>query len=321
MKKIKKEKFYSKLNDLIGEYRVYAPKGDRIGEIRNSTDIEVQTLLTRLSAKSVFLPQNEELFRWDKDKKIKIKTSEKKTILFGIRPCDASAIAALDPTFDTKEFPDTYYKSRRTNTIIISVGCNEPEETCFCSSFNSGPFDDSHSDVLLMENSTEFIGVGKEEILDLFGFEEGDGKKEFEKIKDSAEKKVQEISLSGIKEKLDSVKDTSFFKDISNKCINCGACTFLCPTCYCFDIEDLNRVDGGKRVRNWDSCMFKIYTCETSGNNPRKEEELRMRQRIMHKFNYYPLLYDVFGCVGCGRCVLYCPVNFDIRSAIKKLGD
>ena len=322
MKKIEKEKFYERLNELIGEYIVYAPKGDRFSEIKDVKEIAFKGLLTKLPSKTYFLPQNEELFRWDKNKKIDVKLQNKKTIFFGLRPCDARAVATFDPTFDTKDFPDVYYKNRRKNSIIISIGCNEPLETCFCSSFNSGPFDTKNSDLLLVETKTEFIGIGKDKILNLFGFKKDGGEEEYNNIKAKAEKKVEKIELKNVKEKLDSLwKDTDFFKEISNKCINCGACTFLCPTCYCFDIEDQVRIDGGKRVRNWDSCMFKIYTYETSGNNPRKQEELRMRQRIMHKFNYYPLLYDMFGCVGCGRCVTYCPVNFDIRKILSSINN
>ncbi len=321
MRKIQKKKFYDKLNKLIGEYAVYAPRGDSVDEISDVKQIKFTTLLSKIPSKTIFLPQNEELFKWDKNKKIEVRIPEKKKILFGIRPCDARAISTFDPTFDTKELPDTYYKNRRNNTMIITLGCSEPEETCFCSSFDSGPFDASGSDLLLMETGSEFIGIGKKEILDLFGFEEKNGKQEFEKTKSIAEKKVEKIDISGIKEKLDRARETNVFREISNKCINCGACTFLCPTCYCFDIEDVKRIDGGKRLRNWDSCMFKIYTYETSGNNPRKQEELRMRQRIMHKFNYYPSLFELYGCVGCGRCVIYCPVNFDIRETIKLINN
>ena len=321
MKRVSKKKFYNRLNELIGQYSVYAPCGDKIEEIKDVSELSIDGLLTRLPSKTYMFPQNEELFRWDKGKKIEVNIPDRKSILFGIRPCDARAIATFDPTFDTEEFPDPYFQKRRKNTIIISMGCNEPEETCFCTSFGSGPFDASGSDLLLVEMEKDFLGIGREEILELFGFEEGKGEKDFEEIKTQAEKKVEKINLKGIKEKLDALRETNFFKEISNKCINCGACTFLCPTCYCFDIEDMERVDGGKRMRNWDSCMFKIYTYETSGNNPRRQEELRMQQRIMHKFNYYPLLYDMYGCVGCGRCVSYCPVNFDIREIIKLINN
>ena len=320
MRQIDREKFYKELNSLIGEYTVYAPVGDRVKKIKDTKEIKFEGLLTRFPAKEHMLPQNEELFRWNRDKKIEVKIPDTKAIIFGIRPCDARAIASLDPTFNTEKFPDPYYINRRKNTIIISIGCNNPDDTCFCTSFGSGPFDPTGSDLLVVDTGEKFLGIGKEKILDMFGFEEGNDGGEFEALKKKAEGKIERINLAGIKDKLDSLKETDFFKKISYKCINCGACTFLCPTCYCFDIEDMERIDGGKRVRIWDSCMFTIYTQETSGHNPRKQEERRMRQRIMHKFNYYPFLYDIFGCVGCGRCISYCPVNFDIRNVLKTIG-
>jgi ferredoxin len=141
----------------------------------------------------------------------------------------------------------------------------------------------------------------------------------FEQIKDSAEKKINILKIEGTEEKLNTMIDSPLWEELSNPCLTCAACTYLCPTCYCFDIQDVAKEDRGKRVRVWDSCMFRIYTLEASGHNPRPDKSRRMRQRVMHKFNYYPFLHKEYGCVGCGRCIKYCPVNIDIRETIRKV--
>lgn len=108
--------------------------------------------------------------------------------------------------------------------------------------------------------------------------------------------------------------DTEFWIKQTAKCLSCGACTYLCPTCQCFTITDEGSPLEGRRLRSWDSCMSPQFTLETSGHNPRAEKFKRMRNRISHKFSYYPQSYDgAYSCVGCGRCVISCPVSLDIR--------
>jgi ferredoxin len=113
-----------------------------------------------------------------------------------------------------------------------------------------------------------------------------------------------------------------FWEDISFACINCGTCTFSCPTCWCFDIQDEVYGNKGVRMRNWDSCMFPIFTVHTTGHNPRDTKLARLRQRFMHKLKYFVDKYDKgIMCVGCGRCVRQCPVNIDIRKISKLMNN
>ena len=111
--------------------------------------------------------------------------------------------------------------------------------------------------------------------------------------------------------------DDPFWDELHLKCLGCGACTYLCPTCHCFDIVDEGNAVRGKRVRNWDTCQFALFTHHTSGHNPRQSGKERMRQRVMHKFNYFVENQGEIACVGCGRCVRNCPVNLDIRAVIE----
>ena len=108
--------------------------------------------------------------------------------------------------------------------------------------------------------------------------------------------------------------DAPIWDEVAFSCINCGTCTFLCPTCWCFDIQDEVLGKQGDRIRNWDACMFPLFTLHGSGHNPRDEKTQRVRQRFMHKLKYYVDKYKGGpACVGCGRCVQFCPVNIDIR--------
>ena len=113
--------------------------------------------------------------------------------------------------------------------------------------------------------------------------------------------------------------DASVWHDIHRKCLGCGVCTYFCPTCHCFDITDEAEGLQGRRIRTWDSCMYPLFTMHASGHNPRPTRKERMRQRIMHKFVYSMEQYGKRFCVGCGRCVINCPVNLDLRFVIKEI--
>jgi ferredoxin len=119
-----------------------------------------------------------------------------------------------------------------------------------------------------------------------------------------------------VKPILDTRFEDPFWNTLHQKCLACGTCTYLCPTCHCFDISDERKGDAGVRIRNWDSCMFPLFTKETSGHNPRPSQKERWRQRVMHKFRYYVDNFGAIACVGCGRCVMACPVNLDIRKIV-----
>ena len=122
--------------------------------------------------------------------------------------------------------------------------------------------------------------------------------------------------------KLKDLFEADLWDDEAMSCIRCGICTYLCPTCHCFDINDEITSHSpleGKRVRTWDNCQFPDFTMHSSGHNPRPDKASRLRQRIMHKFNYFVHNFGEIACVGCGRCVSYCPVNIDIREIISDI--
>ena len=129
------------------------------------------------------------------------------------------------------------------------------------------------------------------------------------------------MNIDGLVNKLDKIFDDPFWKTIAMKCLRCGICAYLCPTCHCFDIQDETTLSNGARLRVWDSCMYPEYTLHASGHNPRPARENRMRNRVYHKYNYYPKNLDVIACVGCGRCIDGCPVNIDIIDVVNRAGE
>jgi ferredoxin len=124
------------------------------------------------------------------------------------------------------------------------------------------------------------------------------------------------LDAEGAADKLSSSFDDPAWQSLHEKCLGCATCAFVCPTCHCFDIQDENKCGKGRRVRLWDSCQLCLFTLHTSGHNPRPSGKERLRQRVMHKFNYFKTNNGQIACVGCGRCIRECPVNMDIRQII-----
>lgn len=140
-----------------------------------------------------------------------------------------------------------------------------------------------------------------------------------QKYEAAVKQKVPALNLNGLKEKLRNGFDSPLWGTIAERCLGCGVCTYLCPTCHCFDISDKIKGERGRRMRSWDSCQYALFTMHASGHNPRPSKRERMRQRIMHKFLYAQDNFKETFCVGCGRCVRSCPVNLDIRENVALL--
>jgi ferredoxin len=135
----------------------------------------------------------------------------------------------------------------------------------------------------------------------------------------AAEKKVPVVKTSGVKQRLDKEYESPLWEAVAERCLGCGACAYLCPTCHCFDVTDEGKDGAGKRVRTWDCCQYSQFTHHGSGHNPRPSRKERARQRIMHKFRYNVDNFHAVFCVGCGRCIEYCPVNVDVRETLEAL--
>jgi ferredoxin len=329
-----KEEWLEALNGLQDSYRVFVPVRD--GDFHNFRDLnqakkpDFDYQNTRLSPKSIFYPQSERMFEYSLDESQPdahiLKEAPKDyspQAVVGIRPCDAHAFEIVKINFDNPQFRDPWWVQRHETTTLVGLGCNEPCPTCFCDSVDGGPFDEKGLDVILYDLGEAFMAraltdKGEKLLGKVQGGKPADKgtKKKSEKIAASAAKMISSgVPTDKLREKVVTpLFDAPFWEEVAFACLNCGTCTYLCPTCWCFDIQDEVCGKDGDRIRNWDSCMFPLFTFHGSGHNPRDQKFKRVRQRFMHKLKYYVDKYENgVQCSGCGRCVRYCPVNIDIR--------
>jgi formate hydrogenlyase subunit 6/NADH:ubiquinone oxidoreductase subunit I len=241
-----------------------------------------------------------------------------KTVIIGCRPCDAAAVGILDKVFQW-DWDDLRYRARRERTTLVSFACTDPEPTCFCTSVGGSPHGRLQSDVLVFDSDTggalvEVHTPKGEEFAKLLGEvirPASDGLHPQEAVGPPAR-----FNPAKVKQWLDNNFANEFLTKRSLACLGCGACTFLCPTCHCFDIVDEAVWNRGQRRRNWDSCSFALFTLHASGHNPRPDQFARFRQRIMHKFAYFPDRFGLAACVGCGRCVKACGVGRNLTDTL-----
>ena len=223
---------------------------------------------------------------------------------------------------------DSFYASRREHGIIVSLACTRPSETCFCKTFDIDPAAPAGDvslwkteDALYWQANTE---KGKALLtklpLEECGEEAVDAQKEkIDAI--MAKLPLADLSTAGFGGgKTMELFDHPAWEELSQTCLGCGTCTFVCPTCQCYDIKDFNTGKGVLRFRCWDSCMYSEFTKMAHGNNRLTQKE-RFRQRFMHKLVYYPENNEgLFSCVGCGRCLARCPISMNIAKVMKKIG-
>ena len=333
---IAKTDVVSLLDNLVRDYKVFAPVGQNsfvtFQEIYSGSEVSLDYINSKKPPKEIFFPQAERLFSYDLSKREGWRIEEpalkeQQSIIFGIRPCDARSLVLLDKVFDGKPYQDPYYTKKRKDTSIIALGCNQPCSTCFCTSLGGGPFSQDGSDLLLVDIGEKYTVQVLTEKGERLAKEHNEFKqaepRSLSLMQDTiktAESSIKpKIDVQRVIEKLDSMFDDHFWDLVSEKCLGCAICTYLCPTCHCFDITDEVMGQSGERVRTWDSCAFPSFTLEASGVNPRPANKERYRQRIMHKFNYFVANHGMAACVGCGRCIKECPVNLDIRVVLDSI--
>jgi sulfhydrogenase subunit beta (sulfur reductase) len=333
--KIDKKKWDEGLLKLKSAYRLFSPVKMKdahvFKELKGDEKPDLSGLNTRMSAKGLIYPQTEAMFTYTLDESREnhhvLEPAEKDyspRVVIGIRPCDADAFLLVKRNFDTPEYQDPYWINAYEATTFVGLACENPCSTCFCTSAGSGPFNESGLDVLAVQTRDGYVAKAVtpkgEALITASGWtdeiSQGEAQKLIDPLKAAAEKKISSIIETDQLKNKDSmtIYNAPFWDDVAFACINCGTCTFVCPTCWCFDIQDETHRTEGVRMRNWDSCMFPLFTIHGSGHNPRGEKVQRVRQRFMHKLKYYVDKYNNgIQCVGCGRCVRSCPVNIDIR--------
>jgi len=343
MEKVLSKKTFPQWVKKLGSYTIYSPQKDgdlwNYEVIKNSEIIDLDYLNTVLSPKKIIFPQREVLleFSTSNENRLEVKEvvpDEKPTVIFGVRPCDAKALTLTDKVFGG-DFEDLYYWKRRNLTTLVGLTCNTPPSAnCFCLSVGGSPHSKEGLDVLMTDLGDKYYVESftkkGDELLNLakalFKNPTAKDKKDLEKIQAESEKKIkrQIKDTEKILDKLKEMFDSPFWDEQSLSCIRCGICTYLCPTCHCFDMNDEVTSSSpikGERVRTWDNCQFPDFTMHSSGHNPRPDKASRLRQRILHKFQYFVELYKNYQCTGCGRCISKCPVGIDIIEVLEKARD
>lgn len=294
--------------------------------------VNLDVLKTVKSPKDAFFPQSENLYTVVREaKKISIQPEclqEQNFVVFGMKACDIQGIEVLDKVFLTDPV-DTFYRARREHGTIVAMACHEPEETCFCKVFGidcASPKADvaiwTVEDQLCWKALTEKGQSLTEAVKDLL-VEDAQVDEKVDAAKEQIHKIVDQLpymnlSLNGWgADALDEKFNSPIWEDLYKPCLACGTCTFVCPTCQCYDIKDYDTGHGVQRYRCWDSCMYSDFTMMAHGNN-RNSQMQRYRQRFMHKLVYFPANNEgMYSCVGCGRCVEKCPQSLNIVKVIK----
>ena len=336
MKKIAVSDIYQLFDQIKKNHNLYIPADDGISQARFLPYMEGMKLTEKLntvrSAKDLFFPQVENLLKFKvQGKQIEIvdhRDPVDSFVVFGVRACDCRSFDVLDNVFLHEEPADTFYKARREQGIIITMACNMPEETCFCTSFGIDPADPA-GDITVWQAEDAYYFRGNTEkgytllkTLNLTDAEDSSVNNQKANIRSITEKlPFGKLNLIGFdKEHLMEKFNDPRWSALSEACLGCGTCTFVCPTCQCYDIKEFDNGKEIQRFRCWDSCMYSDFTMMAHGTNRPTQKE-RFRQRFMHKLVYYPANNDgLYSCVGCGRCLQKCPVNSNIVKVIKTLG-
>ena len=336
MKQLSLENLNAFFAKIAEQGALYLPVDNEAGQCEYAqwTDGTVwsRKLNTAKSAKEFFLPQVENLMEFKTEgKKIEVidhRQEAEDFVVFGVRACDAQSFNVLDKVY-LADPVDTYYQTRREHGTIITVACTAPTQTCFCGTFGidaTNPGGDIAAwvtdDSLYLEANTE-KGT---KLLESLALSDAECTCAVEEQKKQVKEILARLPLAGLTtEAFSGDCMIDFFNapewaELSESCLGCGSCTFVCPTCQCYDIRDFDTGHGIQRLRCWDSCMYSDFTKMAHGNSRNSQLE-RFRQRFMHKLVYQPTNNGgTFGCVGCGRCLSKCPINMNIVKVMKTLG-
>jgi sulfhydrogenase subunit beta (sulfur reductase) len=284
---------------------------------------------TVLPPKKYFLPPRETMFRYRRTTGYLPASEdlERKIVLFGVHACDIYGLNILDDVFAGK-FPDPYFQSRRKNVAVIGIDCT-PDEHCFCRSMRAD-FVDHGFDLFLYDIGDYYMTLvgtarGDDMVLATAPLFEPVTREDTDEYKRRSEAKQRafrlDVEIRDLPEIFDMEYQADMWEELGKRCLSCGSCSMVCPTCYCYDVVDeteLGSTDGA-RVRRWDSCLFSSHALVAGGENFRESAASRIKFRFYHKQRGFVAEYGRPSCVGCGRCMAVCPVKIDIVEVLNKL--
>ena len=337
MYKIAKENLSALFQSIAENQELYLPV-EVSGQVNfkawtQDANVSLETLKTVKSPKDAFFPQSENLYTVQREgKKLSIEPQalkEQNFVVFGMKACDIQGVKVLDNVFLSDPI-DSFYAARREHGTIVAMACHEPEESCFCKAFGIDCAEPA-ADVatwmvegeLYWKALTEKGEALTKAVESLLVEADGADAEKLEAEKTAIHTIVEKLPYSNLSlegwngDALTEKFNSPVWEELYKPCLACGTCTFVCPTCQCYDIKDYDTGHGVKRYRCWDSCMYSDFTMMAHGNN-RTSQMQRFRQRFMHKLVYYPANNNgMYSCVGCGRCVEKCPASLNIVKVIK----
>jgi sulfhydrogenase subunit beta (sulfur reductase) len=249
----------------------------------------------------------------------------------GVRACELEAVAVQDRVLLEDKYRDPTYKERRTGVFVVAVQCTQSAKTCFCASMGTGPrardkFDLALTELLDGRGHRFVVEIGSERGAEVLAELESapashaDLQAAETAVEEAGSHQVRRIDTTGIKELLYQNFDHPRWDDVAGRCLTCANCTMVCPTCFCTSVDDVTDVtdDHAERWRRWDSC-FTLSFSYIHGGNVRNSSKARYRQWMTHKLASWIDQFGRSGCVGCGRCITWCPVGIDITEEVRAI--
>ena len=337
-KVIAKSNLRAWLTTLKADYQVISPMADESGparwkDINGAGDIDVTSNRMLMAVKEYLLPPYETLFTVSGKKgnetitdPIRNPKSEiRNSLMIGLRLCDVRAISVLDDVYLKQgPFQDPYYVARRQNLALMATVCDDPRWSCFCTSVGDLGEWAKSVDALITDLGDKIYVAPMTETGEKLVQGEFFTAPTAEESKKRDETWTKLLSMpkrpfAGKDMSKELSWDDPIWAELAKKCVGCGICSYMCPSCSCFDIQDETVGNTIERYRCRDTCQSCDFTHMGHGHNPRPEKTMRVRQRVMHKFQYQVQQYGTTGCSGCGRCVESCPVNIDLREVMSRI--
>jgi sulfhydrogenase subunit beta (sulfur reductase) len=317
------------LDDLLPERRVAGPvQRDgalTFGFLESAGELVLAPEPTFASFKAAAFPSEETILEYELGESPTLEPvlPEEPTVVFGLHPCDLHALRLTDRVFAGGSWdapPDPAYLARRRNLVVVGLDCRSPcGAESFCRDMGTLDIDEGYDALLVDLGDRYFVQIGSEAGAALF---DRDGVSLADAAAIDQVEALREGRLTRFARRLDqrfehlpqmlrSHSSSRVWETLGAKCLACGSCTAVCPTCFCFDVVERLRTDlsGGERCRVWDSCQLRSFAVVAGGHNFRDRQSARQRHFVMHKSAAIPDAYGVPGCVGCGRCATACPVD------------